>query len=99
MLKVRTVTTILRIIGYWKGAQSGCFSECQVQFGKEKKKAGQGEEMFSVECGVLALPLGFKSVNQPHPVVKCGYACQCLKEGDDRPLLGASLCQPILEVG
>lgn len=77
----------------------GAFLNVRFNLEKKKKKAGQGEEMFSVECGVLALPLGFKSVNQPHPVDKCGYACQCLKEGDDRPLLGASLCQPILEVG
>lgn len=46
MLKVRMVTTILRVVGYWKGAQSGCFFECQAQFGK-KIKAEQDEGMFS----------------------------------------------------
>lgn len=68
-----------------------------VRFNLEKKKK-QGKVRKCSQLSV-ALPLGLKSVNQPHPVDKCGYARQCLKEGDDRPLLGASLCQPILEVG
>lgn len=79
ILKVRIVTTILRVVGYWKGAQREHLLYVRRNLRIKNKNETGGVEWQSEEVWPRPwLGCSIKKVDQLHPVDKCGNACQFL---------------------